>query len=329
MWAVPQEHSLKVRRNGGHQGVVYAGFSLCITACIYLAGCGGSSRASALQPVGRTAATETTFADSTPAAVPTSTSQATLTSTPYASPTWQPTPTPPAWVPIGRGISRVYLPVPTPGSDEPSYFYVLRIDPTEVTFRVIYDPNEPHKIDEWQGISQAPIVFNSGFFTGQNTPNGRIITDGTQYGPPLDYGSDSVGVRGLLAVTGHRVEIYGLGRTDYNPRGLRFDQAVESYPLLLLPGGQPAFPEETHKRARRTVIGLDQDNQVIVIISTIPLYSLYELAQWLASSNLRLDSALNLDGGRSTGILVGLPDEEKLINSYVPVPIVIGVYPLP
>lgn len=223
----------------------------------------------------------------------------------------------------------MYLPVPTPGTSEPSYFYVLKIDPSQVTFKVIYDSKLPHKIDEWQSITKAAIVFNAGFFTGSNTPNGRIISDGTLYGSMLDYGNDSIGVRGLFAVSDRRVDIFALGRSDYNPQGLRFDQAVEAYPLLLLPGGQPTFPEETHKRARRTVIGLDQNNQVIVVISDIPLYSLYELAQWLASSNLELDAALNFDGGRSTGIMVSMPKEEKLINSIVPVPVVIGIYPQP
>jgi uncharacterized protein YigE (DUF2233 family) len=208
---------------------------------------------------------------------------------------------------------------------------VLRIDPRVVTFKVIYDPHQTHKIDEWQSITKAPIILNGGFFTGSNTPNGRIVMDGTLYGSPLNYGDDSIGVPGLLAVTGHRVDIYALGReaTNYSPHGLRFDQAIEAYPLLLLPGSQPTFLEDTHKRARRTVIGLDQNNQVIIIISDIPLYSLYELSEWLAVSSLGLDSALNLDGGRSTGIMVTLPAESKLINSIVPVPVVIGVYPQP
>jgi uncharacterized protein YigE (DUF2233 family) len=303
---------------------------IIVTLFMSLTGCAGSASGGAGKQPDQTASGDAAVVHSTQGlASRLSGVEATSSPTALTSPTPLATPNPPAWVRIGRGISRVYLPVPTPGTDAPSYFYVLRIDPTEVTFKVIYDSQEPHKIDEWQAISQAAIVFNSGFFTGRNTPNGRIITDGAQYGVPLDYGNDSIGVRGLLAVTGRRVEIYALGRADYNPRGLRFDQAVESYPLLLLPGGQPTFPEDTHKRARRTVIGLDQDNQVIVVISDIPLYSLYELAQWLASSNLGLDSALNLDGGRSTGIMVALPDEGKLINSYVPVPIVIGVFPQP
>ncbi|NDJ54431.1 MAG: phosphodiester glycosidase family protein [Chloroflexi bacterium] len=39
------------------------------------------------------------------------------------------------------------------------------------------------------------------------------------------------------------------------------------------------------------------------------------------------DVALNLDGGRSTGIAVNLPGEQRNIPSVVPVPIVLGIYP--
>lgn len=290
-----------------------------LLAAAILAACGEAPRPGGSPPPGGTGART-----GTPTALPKPSPSPTV----YISPTPAPTLAPPAWKPIAPGISRVYLPVPTPGTSEPSYFYALRIDPSRVTFKVIYDQKLPHTVDEWSGITKAAIVFNAGFFTGGNTPNGRIITDGTLYGSTLNYGNDSIGVRGLFAVTGQRVDIYALGRADYNPQGLRFDQAVEAYPLLVLPGGQPAFPEDTHNRARRTVIGLDQDNQVIVVISDIPLYSLYELAQWTASSNLGLDSALNLDGGRSTGIEVSLPNEQKLINSYVPVPIVITINPV-
>ena len=308
----------RLSARGAAAAAAAKGVMMLLLAAASLVGCGGAPPSQ-----GSPQPAETATGTRTPTAPP----QSSPTPTVYVSPTPAPTLPPPAWKLIAPGISRVYLPVPTPGTSEPSYFYALRIDPNRVTFKVIYDPKLPHKVDEWSGITKAAIVFNAGFFTGGNAPNGRIISDGTLYGSTPDYGSDSLGVRGLFAVTGQRVDIFTLGRDNFNPQGLRFDQAVEAYPMLVLPGGQPTFPEDTHKRARRTVIGLDQDNQVIVVISDIPLYSLYELAEWAAGSNLGLDSALNLDGGRSTGIEVSLPNEQKLINSYVPVPIVITVNP--
>lgn len=236
------------------------------------------------------------------------------------------TQTPPIWTNLTPGIGERYIPVNAPDSEEPFYIYALRLDPTRVVFQVHYDREQARSIEEWQAATGAAIVLNGGFFSGNNTPVGRIVVDGWLYGYPLDYGDDSVGVPGLFAVLDNKVSIYGLGRSSFSPRGLRFDYAVESYPLLLLPGGQPTFPVDTGKLARRTVIGVDEWGYVIILLSDTPSLSLHELADWLAGSDLYLDSALNLDGGRSSGLMVSLRGETRYFPAYVPLPIVIGVY---
>lgn len=249
----------------------------------------------------------------------------TLSPTPTATTTLTPTPLP--WDSLARGITQAYLTVPTPDSEALSYVYALRIDPAAVSFRIHYDQSEPHLIEDWQTLTEAPIIVNGGFFGGNNAPVGRIVMDGQLFGVPLDYRDSRRGITGLFAVTDNKAEIYALGRASYNPRGLRFDQAIESYPMLVLPGGQPMFLEETGYRARRTVIAIDEQGYITILVSDIPLFSLYELSNWLATSGLRLDSALNLDGGRSSGIAVNLPGEAKVIPSLVKLPIVIGIYP--
>ncbi len=248
------------------------------------------------------------------------------TNTPVPTPTITPTPIPIQWEQFALGVERAYVTYYRPGVSQASYIYTLRIDPGVTDIRVHYDP-VPHTIDEWQTLTNAPIVFNGGFFGGDNNPVGRIISDGSLYGVPLDYGDDSIGVSGLFTVRGHNPQIFTLGRGDFNPQGMRFDQAVESYPVLLLPGGQPTFPEETGKQARRTVIAIDEDGYVIVMVSDVALFSLYSLSEWLPHSGLRLDTALNLDGGRSTGLVVNFPEESVVIPDYVPLPIVVAVYP--
>ncbi len=238
------------------------------------------------------------------------------------------TPTQPAWFTLWPGVGERYIRLDVPDAEGQSYIYALRLDPARVVFRVHYDQEQPHSIEEWQTMTGAAIIVNGGFFSSNHTPVGRIIVDGDLYGYPLalDYGDDSVGVPGLFAVLDDRVSIYAIGRSSFSPRGLRFDQAIESYPLLLLPGGQPTFPVETDMRARRTVIGLDEQGHVIILLSNDPLLSLHELANWLAASDLCLDSALNLDGGRSSGLIVNLRDKTKYLPAYVPLPIVIGIY---
>jgi uncharacterized protein YigE (DUF2233 family) len=250
--------------------------------------------------------------------------------TPSTTPSPSPSPLPPAWNVAAPGIGQRYVPVELPGSSAPAYMYALRFDPDAVTFQVHYDPAQPRSIEEWATETGALAVFNGGFFSGNNRPVGRIIIDGELFGTPLYptlYGDDSISIPGIFTVIDGAAEIYALGRSTYNPRGLRFDQAVESYPMLLLPGRQPAYPEDTGRAARRTVIALDEQGNVIVLLIDWSYFTLYGLSHWLAASDLSLYTALNLDGGRSSGLAVNMPGEQIVIPAYVPLPIVIAVYP--
>jgi uncharacterized protein YigE (DUF2233 family) len=250
--------------------------------------------------------------------------------TPSTTPSPSPSPPPPAWNVAAPGIGQRYVPVELPGSSAPAYLYALRFDPDAVTFQVHYDPAQPRSIEEWAAETGALAVFNGGFFSGSNRPVGRIIIDGELFGTPLYptlYGDDSISIPGIFTVIDGTAEIYALGRSTYNPRGLRFDQAVESYPMLLLPGRQPSYPEDTGRAARRTVIALDEQGNVIVLVIDWSYFTLYELSHWLADSDLSLYTALNLDGGRSSGLAVNMPGERIVIPAYVPLPIVIAVYP--
>jgi hypothetical protein len=49
------------------------------------------------------------------------------------------------------------------------------------------------------------------------------------------------------------------------------------------------------------------------------------MSRYLAESDLAVDSALNLDGGTSTGLLLSEPDEG--IVAFTLLPVVIIVYP--
>jgi uncharacterized protein YigE (DUF2233 family) len=153
------------------------------------------------------------------------------------------------------------------------------------------------------------------------------MSDGILYGGPLNYPPDSIGVTGMFTVLDGQAELFSVGRGQFTPQNMRFDQALECYPMLLLPGGQPGFPVETNNAARRTVIGMDVDGNVIILVINSGEFTLYELARWLPQTDLNLDMALNLDGGRSTGISVNLGPEQRTINSAVELPIVLEVGP--
>lgn len=270
--------------------------------------------------------TPTAAPSTTPTAAPTATPEPAATATP--SPTPEPTTTlpPPDWQPLGRGISQAHLPVTIPGRDDGAVFwvYALRLDPDRVDFRVFHD-TKARSIEAWHAVTGADVTVNGGFFFSSYAPQGRLVIDGEMIGTALDP-SARIGVPGLFGVLDGDVTITSLGRSEYTPRGMRFDQAVEAYPMLLLPGRQPAYPPRDGDRARRTVIGLDEEGHVILLLVDGPIFSLVELADWLAESNLNLQTALNLDGGRSSALAVTAGGTRTVIPAYVDLPIVIAVY---
>ena len=272
------------------------------------------------------AATHTAAPSVTPSAAPTATAVPTTTATPTPTPEPTATPLPPDWQALGRGISQAHLPVPIPGRDDGAIFwvYALRLDPDRVEFRVFHD-TEARSIDAWHAITGADVTVNGGFFFSNYAPQGRLVIDGEMIGTALDP-SARIGVPGLFGVLDGKVTITSLGRSEYTPRGMRFDQAVEAYPMLLLPGRQPAYPPRDGDRARRTVIGLDEEGHVILLLVDGPIFSLVELADWLAESNLNLQTALNLDGGRSSALAVTAGGTQTIIPAYVDLPIVIAAY---
>jgi uncharacterized protein YigE (DUF2233 family) len=99
---------------------------------------------------------------------------------------------------------------------------------------------------------------------------------------------------------------------------------LQSFPVLVKPGGQPGFLEEDGLTSRRTVIAQDRDGRILFILAPWGSFTLYQLSAYLAASDLELDIALNLDGGTSTGLLLIEPAED--IPAFVPLPAVITVH---
>ena len=189
--------------------------------------------------------------------------------------------------------------------------YLLRIDPEYYRFDVGYSPGEPLSLEAWQKQTGALIVLNGGFFDENNEATGMVISEGQS------YGSSYEGFGGMFTVDGAGPDIRWLQDQPYNDDEILV-AALQSFPMLVLPGGQLPPENDSHDVARRTVIGRDQDGRLITMVSGLGRFSLAELARYLVSSDLNLDRALNLDGGASTGMLLADPAEGVIAFSLLP-----------
>jgi uncharacterized protein YigE (DUF2233 family) len=197
--------------------------------------------------------------------------------------------------------------------------FVVRIDPTQVDFHIHYQPDRPLHVTEWYSNSQSLIVMNSSFFDRANHAVGQIVTDG------VGGGQSHERMQGAFYLTAVGATVWPL-QGWIKPAGMQVIEAVESFPMLLVPGGllNPDISED-NRVARRTAVAVDRAGRVLFIATPGGTFTLYGLAVWLANSDLDLDTALNFDGGSSSGIAVWTPTGVWGFDSANKVPAVITV----
>lgn len=242
----------------------------------------------------------------------------TSTPVPTLPPTAAPEPDDTGWTPLAPGAEWRRLWAATGVGRE--RLTLVRLDPAQVRLRVIYQPVHPRRISQWAAdLPQALLVVNAGYFGPEKRVTGLVISDGVASGQPYDdyAGMLAVDAAGQISVRWLRAWPY---RTD---EGLL--QAVQSFPVLVKPGGVMGFPPDADQgqRSRRTVVGQDTAGRILFLVAPMPRFSLHELAVWLTESDLALDIALNLDGGYSTGLWIRGHDAQ--IDSLETLPAVIVV----
>jgi exopolysaccharide biosynthesis protein len=264
-----------------------------------------------------------------PPSTPTPTPSPTPTPTPLPTPVRWPTATPEppdtGWQPLQPGVElrRVLVEDQAAPSESGTgeYLAIVRLNPSAVRFRVHYNSGQPLKVSTWAEQLQSLLVVNGGYFTPEYAATGLLISDGQTWGAV--YGDFA----GLFAVTADgRVSVRWLRDRPYDPAE-PLTQGVMSFPVLVKPGGAMGFPADADDgmTARRTVVAQDFDGRILFIAAPRGQLSLHELAVFLAESDMGIDTALNLDGGPSTGLWLATEKNPVGIDSDVAVPSIISI----
>jgi uncharacterized protein YigE (DUF2233 family) len=198
---------------------------------------------------------------------------------------------------------------------------LVRLDPAAVQFLVRYDPDNPRRLSAWAAETDALLVVNGGYFNPDNEAIGIVVSNGQRWGSTLgDYA-------GMFAVTAdQQVSVRWLGASPFDPVE-PLAEAVQSFPVLVKPGGLMGFPAgaDDGTPERRTVVAQDRAGRIVVVVAPGGLLSLHDMAVFLASADLDIDVALNLDGGASTGIWLAAGEREVRVDSGVALPVVMLV----
>jgi uncharacterized protein YigE (DUF2233 family) len=208
-----------------------------------------------------------------------------------------------------------------PAGDATAPVSVARLDPAQVRLQVGYAPDRPLALSAWASGSGAVAAINGGFFDAA----GRSVALLVHGGEPI--GESYVGRGGMFAVTPEgAVWLRGLADAPYDPAE-PVAEGLQGWPMLVRPGGEVAYTYEDGARERRSALALDAEGRVLLVAAPTPALTLRELAEWLAAADLGVVTAMNLDGGSSTGLLVQSDTAPEQIASFAPLPIVLLALP--
>lgn len=223
------------------------------------------------------------------------------------------------WSLLQPGLERRVIEIYNSQSQPVESLYIWRLDQNYFRLDVAYDES-PKSLESWQKETNASLVVNGGYYSIENEryfPDGLTITNGGAFGRSFRSG-------GMLAIDQTGAELRWLLENPYNPSE-SLQAALQSFPVLVEPGGRLGVPAESNASARRTVIAQDREGRILFMVAPQGYFTLHQLSVHLTESDLNLDIAVNLDGGGSTGILVANPYE--IIPPTRPIPFVILVYP--
>jgi len=196
---------------------------------------------------------------------------------------------------------------------------VVRIDTAQARLQMRYAPNDPRSVRMWQLASAADVVINAGFFNEQKQATGLLIADGKVFGKPY------VGFGGMFSIRAGKPQLQWLAIKPY-AQDKQITQAVHSFPMLVVNGKVVDGIPENGDRNRRSFVALDRQGRVILGVCYSPVWTLTDLARYLANdAELNVSDALNLDGGASTGLWVRGIADPLLIDSVEAVPEVITI----
>jgi len=223
------------------------------------------------------------------------------------------------WELVAPGIEARSIRIEEPYADRSFSLIAARIDPAQVIFRVHYQPREWQTLPQWQSSLNDPLlVVNGSFFTEFGEAVGFVVADGQRHGSTLR------GYGGMFQVIKDDVRVRSLVAEPF--QGDAYNQVVQGYPMLIEPGGFVASTGDGFDvPARRTMIAQDRQGRILLMVTPLGQLTLRNAQQWLLNSGLDIHVAVNLDGGKSTGLYLG-GDDGSFYPSIDPIPVVIAVY---
>ena len=220
------------------------------------------------------------------------------------------------WNKVSPGVELRYEDWKNPDGDDDTVT-IARFDLHKVKLSVGYQPGQPLLMHEWMQQGRAIAIINGGYFDQQNNATALVVSNGKV------FGESYAGFGGMLSVNSQgKVSLRSLHQQPYYPNKEQLEQATQSSPMLMLGGKRTQFNADA-SQTRRSIVAMDKQGHLLFLVSPGQVFSLDQLADQLASSDLSIDTALNMDGGASTGLYVNAGRSHVAIDSLAKLPLVV------
>ncbi len=204
----------------------------------------------------------------------------------------------------------------------------IQIDPNKYHFEIQQNTNKDDRknIKEIKEIYQADLVLNGSFYSENFEPLGLLISNQILLFPLFK----SELMNGVFFITKDNIPqllTYNnfIEQQEQLTKNISF--AIQAGPILINQDQEVIADPNNTKRASRTAIGIDKNNNIIIIILHNSIFNqnnfltLLEFSNLIKNNkelqNLGIHSVINLDGGKSTGIAIYdqyFPEIEKVQN---------------
>jgi exopolysaccharide biosynthesis protein len=188
------------------------------------------------------------------------------------------------------GIEHRRIDLTETGSGEEATLDLALFSTKSATVRVIDNPKGESDLATVARRARAIAGVNGGYFDPQNAPVGLLVSDGKLIAPLRKARLLS----GVLVITKGRMEV--IRPAEYSSRK-NTTAALQCGPFLVDGGDAVAGLNDTRPARRTFVFTSGPDRGALGFCSTVTLAQLGEI---LATRELKVQRALNLDGGSSS-----------------------------
>lgn len=205
--------------------------------------------------------------------------------------------------------------------------HLVRWDPSKARLKHL-KPREKNRqmAREFLDQSGALAVFNGGYFDRQGQPLGLLYANGWIQ----KNAASGSAFGGMLTVTSGQPRLWPIFQLEEDTYqgllrapGLQF--ILQCGPRLLA-DGQAVAGLEKDTFTRRTAIGYDDQGKLYLMATALHYTMSFAQLQTYLKTQLKLKSALNLDGGSSTQCSIAGQAE---CLGYSPIPFALGLFTHP